>query len=54
VLNDLSTGLLVGPYHLAEILGVQLRGEGCGVHEITKHHRELTAFGVRGMQEHRG
>ena len=53
-LDDLSAGLLVGPHHLPEILRVKLCGEGRGVHQITKHHRELTAFGVGGMQDHRG
>jgi hypothetical protein len=44
-LNHLGTDPLIGPYHLAQLFGVQLCGQGSRIDQIAKQHRELTAFG---------
>src|SRR5215813_10618965 len=44
-LDDLGTDPLVCTDHVTPVFGVELGGKFCGVHEITKHDRELTAFG---------
>jgi hypothetical protein len=43
-LNHLSTDALIRTDHVPVLFGVELAGESCGVHEITKQHGELTAF----------
>jgi hypothetical protein len=40
---------LIGPHHFAPLLRVELAGERGGIHEITEQHRELAAFGIRGL-----
>jgi hypothetical protein len=45
-LDHLGTGLLVSPDDLPQVFGVQLFGERCRTHQVTKHHGELAAFGV--------
>src|SRR5262249_19323499 len=45
--NHLRTGGLVGTDHFPVLFGVELGGKFCGVHEITEHDRELTAFRFR-------
>ena len=47
-LDDSRCGLLVGAHHRAEVFGVELPGEACGVGQVTEQHRELAAFGVGG------
>src|SRR5262249_36452673 len=42
--NHLRTGGLVCTDHVPVVFGIELAGECGGVHEVTKHHRELTAF----------
>jgi hypothetical protein len=44
--DDLGAGLLVGAHDLAQVLRVELRRERSGLHQVTKHHGELAAFGV--------
>jgi hypothetical protein len=43
-----GAGLLIGPHHLAPLLGVELAGEHGRVHQVTKQYRELAAFGFSG------
>src|SRR5262245_18899186 len=45
-LNDLRTGGLIGAHHLPQVFRVQLIGQTSRIHQVTKHHRELPAFGV--------
>src|SRR5215510_13122397 len=47
-LDNLGTRSLICPHHLPVLFGIKLAGEFGGVHEITEHHGELAAFGVRG------
>jgi hypothetical protein len=42
--DHLGAGLLIGPYHLAPLLRVQLAGERGRVHEVAEQHGELAAF----------
>jgi short-chain 2-methylacyl-CoA dehydrogenase len=44
--DHLGAGVLIGPHHLAPLLRVELAGEHGGVHQVTKQHRELAAFGL--------
>src|SRR5262249_32540217 len=44
-LDNLGTHLLIRPYHVTPVFRVELAGESSRVHQITEHHRELTAFG---------
>src|SRR5215471_4443220 len=46
-LDDLGTHPLIGTDHVPILFGVELVGESSGVHQVTEHHRELAAFGVR-------
>jgi hypothetical protein len=46
-LENLGTHLLIGTHHVTPVFGVELAGQFGGVHEITEHHGELTAFSVR-------
>src|SRR5690242_8431693 len=46
-LNDLSTRLLIGTHHLAQLFGIKPRRKDSGVNEVTEHDRELTPFGGR-------
>jgi hypothetical protein len=43
----LTTGVLIGPHHLAPVFRVELAGEGGRIHQVAKQHRELAAFGIR-------
>src|SRR5262245_39128090 len=45
-LNHLRTGGLIGTNHVPVVFGIKLAGELGGVHEVTKHDRELPSFGV--------
>ena len=49
-LDHVGTGRLVGAHHLAEVFRVELPGQHGGVHQITKQHRQLSAFGLRHRQ----
>ena len=42
--DHLGTDSLISPYHFAELFGVQLRGEGGRIDQVTKQYRELAAF----------
>jgi hypothetical protein len=44
--HHLCTGGLIGTDHLPVLFGVELAGESCRVHQITKHHGQLATFGV--------
>src|SRR5262245_57584369 len=46
-LNNVGTNPLICTHHLPVIFRVELRGQLGGIDQITKHHRELTAFSVR-------
>jgi hypothetical protein len=48
--DDLGARVLIGPYHLAPLFGVELAGERGRVHQVTKQHRELAAFGLKGRR----
>jgi hypothetical protein len=43
-LDDCRTCRLIGTNNFPVLFGVELAGEFGGVHEVTEHHRELTAF----------
>src|SRR6266498_3125239 len=47
-LDDLGTGGVIRADHLAEIFGIELGGESCGLDEVAEEDRELTAFGLSG------
>jgi len=51
VLHDLGCGLLVGTYHSTPVFGIELAGELCGAHEVTKQHRELPPFRLQGRTD---
>jgi hypothetical protein len=44
--DHLGARLLIGPDHLPPVFGIEVRGEGGRVHQITKQHRELPALGL--------
>jgi hypothetical protein len=48
-LDDLGTGSLIGTDHVPILFRVELAGEYGRVHQITKQHGELAAFGLRGL-----
>jgi hypothetical protein len=48
--DDLGTGVLIGPHHLAPVFGVELTGEHGRVHQVTEQHGELAALGVWGTR----
>jgi hypothetical protein len=48
--DHLATGVLISPHHLAPVFGVKLTGEHGRVHEVTKQHGELAAFGLGGAR----
>src|SRR5215475_14386546 len=50
VLNDLSADSLVGPDDLSEVFGIELTGQSGRVHQVTKQHGELAAFGLTGCR----
>jgi len=52
--DHLGTGVLIGPHHLPEVFRVKLTGEGSRIHQVTKQHGELPAFGFRCGQASRG
>jgi hypothetical protein len=45
-LDHRGAGLLIRPYHLPQLFGIELLGEGRGAHQVTKHHRQLPALGL--------
>jgi hypothetical protein len=45
--NHLGASRLIGSHHLTQFLWVELASERRRVHQITKQHRELAAFGFR-------
>ena len=49
--DHLSTGVLIGPDHLAQVFRVELSSEGRGIHQITEQHGELAPFGVWGRRQ---
>jgi hypothetical protein len=49
--NHLGAGVLIGPYDLAQLFRVELAGEHSRVHQVTKQHGELAAFGVRRRRD---
>jgi hypothetical protein len=42
------TDPLIGPDHVAQLLGIEPRGQLSRADEVAEHHRELAAFGLRG------
>jgi hypothetical protein len=48
--NHLGARRLIGPHHLAPLLGVELAGKAGGVHQVTEQHGELAAFGLWRMR----
>jgi hypothetical protein len=42
-----GAGVLIGAYDLAQVFGIKLASQCCRVHQVTKQHRQLAAFGVR-------
>src|SRR5262245_57259809 len=44
VVDDRRTGLLIGAHHLPQVFRIELRGEGSGVYQVAKQHRELAPF----------
>ena len=48
-LDDGGAGGLIGADHLTVIFGVELPGQACRLHQVTKQHRELAPFGLRGV-----
>ena len=44
--DHLGAGVLIGPHHLAQLLGVELAGEHGRVHQVAEQHGELAAFGL--------
>ena len=48
--DHLGAGVLIGPHHLAPLLGVELTGEAGGVGQVTEQHGELAAFGLDSMR----
>src|SRR5215510_9285555 len=48
-LDDRSTGLLVRPHNLPQVLRIKAAGEGSRVYQVAEQYRELTAFGHRGL-----
>ena len=48
-LDDLGTGSLICTDHVPILFRVELAGEYGRVHQITKQHGELAAFGLRGL-----
>src|SRR5215472_6696123 len=42
--DDLGDGTMVGAEDVAQILGVETRGQGCRPNEIAKHDRQLPAL----------
>src|SRR5262245_59201368 len=48
-LDDFSADVLVGTHYVPILFGIELGGELGGIDQVTKHHRELTAFCFRDM-----
>ena len=46
-LNDFGTDPLICTHHVPLVFRVELGGEFGGIHQVTEHHGELAAFGVR-------
>jgi hypothetical protein len=44
-LNNVGTHPLIGTHNVTVLFGVELRREFGGVHQVTKHHGQLAAFG---------
>src|SRR5262245_12928264 len=49
VLDDAGARVLIGANHLVEVFWIQLSGETGRVFQVTKHDRQLTAFGRRRL-----
>src|SRR5215470_8089501 len=43
-LNNFSTHLLIRPYHVPVLFGIELGGQLGGIDQVTKHHGQLSAF----------
>jgi hypothetical protein len=48
--DHLGAGVLIGPHHLAPVLRIELARQNGGIHQVTKQHGELAAFGLRRMR----
>jgi hypothetical protein len=48
--DRLGNALMVSANHLAQIFGIEPRGQGCRVDEIAEHYCELAAFGIAPMR----
>ena len=48
LLNHCGGGRLIRPHDLAQVFGVELLREPGGVRQVTEHHGQLPAFGLRG------
>src|SRR5262249_5887167 len=46
--DHLGTGRLIGPHDLAQVFRIELTRQARRVHQVTKQHRELAAFSLRG------
>src|SRR5215471_18140650 len=44
-LDNVGTHPLICTHYVTPVFWVELAGKTSGVHQITEHHRELTAFG---------
>jgi hypothetical protein len=53
-LDDVGTGLLIGPQHGTQVFGVELARETRGVSQVAEQHRELAPFGLRWWGGWRG
>ena len=49
--DDFLTDPLIRPDHVPILFRIESAGEGGGVHQVTKHHGELAAFGVEGTRD---
>src|SRR5262245_20509042 len=46
VLDDVGAGLLIALHHFPQLFWIELCRERGGAHQVTEHHRELTALGL--------
>ena len=49
-LHHFGAGLLIGTHDVPVIFGIELTRQPGGVDQITEHHGELPAFGIRHVQ----
>jgi hypothetical protein len=48
--DDSGAGVLIGPHYLTQVFRVELARKHGRVHQVAEQHRELAAFGVRGLR----